>query len=67
MPKQNNEKPIKAFEIVFMGVWYYIEIMSEKKVEVYTETPKDTDSEKIENLIHYIKCEGFLSKEYLNS
>lgn len=66
MPK-NNKKPIKAFEIIFLGLWYYVEIMSEKKVDVYTEVPEDADEEKIENLVHYLKNEGFLSAEYLNS
>lgn len=64
---KHNEKPIKSFEITYLGDWYYVEIMSEKKVEVYTETPDNVVESKIENLVNYLRSEGFLSKEYLDT
>lgn len=64
MSNQHN-KPLKAFEMTFLGEWYYIEIVTDKKIEVYTESPEKADSERIDNLVRYLRAEGFLSKEYL--
>lgn len=57
--KMSKNKPVKSFEIVFQGIWYFVEIFTSKKVEVYTEHEKDVDEEKIKFLITYLKVEGF--------
>ena len=57
--KMSKNKPARSFEIVFLGTWYFVEIFSHKKIEVYTEKSEDTDEDKINQLINYLKLEGF--------
>ena len=59
MSKHKN-KPVKSFEIIFLGKWYFVEIYLQSKVEIYTETSKDIIAEEIQNLVNYLKLEGFL-------
>lgn len=58
--KMSKNKPIKSFEIVYLGMWYFVEIYSESRVEIFTENKKDIDEEKIQYLVKYLKVEGFL-------
>lgn len=62
MAKHTN-KPLKAFEIIFFGKWYYVEIYSQTKIEVYTESEEDLNEEEIKILVKYLKTEGFLSED----
>jgi hypothetical protein len=55
----SKNKPIKAFEIHYLGRWYYIEIYTSTKVEVYTEH-ENLKEEEIKHLVSYLKVEGFL-------
>lgn len=57
--KMSKNKPLKSFEIVYQGTWYFVEIFSLEKVEVYTENKKDIDEEQIKYLVKYLKYEGF--------
>lgn len=57
--KMSKNKPLKSFEIVYQGTWYFVEIFSTAKVEVYTENKEDIDEEQIKYLIKYLKVEGF--------
>ena len=66
MAKHKN-KPLKAFEIVFFGRWYYVEIYSQTKIEVYTETEEDLKEEEIKVLVKYLKTEGFMNLDLLNT
>lgn len=66
MAKHKN-KPLKAFEIVFFGRWYYVEIYSQTKIEVYTETEEDLKEEEIKVLVKYLKTEGFMNLDLFNT
>jgi hypothetical protein len=55
----SKNKPVKAFEIIYLGKWYYVEIYTSTKVEVYTEHENLKEHE-IKHLIGYLKVEGFL-------
>ena len=66
MAKYKN-KPLKAFEIIFFGRWYYVEIYSQTKIEVYTETEEDLKEEEIKVLVKYLKTEGFMSSDLFNT
>ena len=59
---KNKNKPVKSFEIVFLGKWYFVEAYTQSKVEIYTETSKDIVEEEIKNLVNYLKLEGFLDE-----
>lgn len=61
---KNKNKPIKSFEIVVLGEWYFVEIYSSTNIEVYTEN-SDIQQENIQKLIKYLKTEGFLELEGL--
>jgi len=63
---KNKSTPLRAFEIIFFGKWYYVEIFSQTKIEVYTETEEDLDEEEIKILVKYLKIEGFLDAELTN-
>jgi len=58
--KMSKNKPIKSFEIVYLGVWYFVEIFNFHKIEIYTENKEDIEENYITSLINYIKEEGFL-------
>lgn len=62
---KNKSKPLKAFEIIFFSKWYYVEIYSEKKIEIFTESEEDLKEEEIKLLVKYIKTEGFLDSEFM--
>ena len=55
----SKNKPVKAFEINYVGKWYYVEIFTPTKVEVYTEH-ENLKEDEIKHLIGYLKVEGFL-------
>ena len=57
--KMSKNKPIKSFEITYLGVWYFVEIFSPTKIEIYTESLDKIDEENIKYLISYLKTEGF--------
>lgn len=54
-----SKKPIKSFEIVYQGTWYFVEIFNKSKIEVYTENKKEINEEQIKFLINYLRVEGF--------
>lgn len=58
--KMFKNKPVKSFEIVYLGTWYYVEIFTENKIEIFTENKKTIDGKIISYLVHYISAEGFL-------
>lgn len=57
--KMSKNKPLKSFEITYQGIWYFVEIYTITKVEVYTENREDIDEDQIKYLIKYLKVEGF--------
>lgn len=61
---KNKNKPVKSFEITVLGEWYFVEIYSSTNIEVYTEN-SEIQEENIQNLIKYLKTEGFLELESL--
>lgn len=56
----NSKKPIKSFEITFFKKWYFVEVFSETKIEIYTENEKNIDEDQIKHLVKYLKLEGFI-------
>ena len=59
---KNKNKPVKSFEITFLGKWYFVEIHNLNKIEIYTESNKNIDKDKISSLVNYLKNEGFLDE-----
>lgn len=55
----SKNKPIKSFDIMYLGTWYFIEIYSQNKIEVFLENKKNLDENKITFLLRYLKSEGF--------
>ena len=56
----NSKKPIKSFEITFFNKWYFVEVFSETKIEIYTENEKNVNEDQIRHLVKYLKLEGFI-------
>lgn len=56
----SKSKPLKSFEIVYFKKWYFVEIFSETKIEIYTENEQDIDETQIRYLVKYLKEEGFI-------
>lgn len=56
----NSKKPIKSFEITYLNKWYFVEIFSISKIEIYTENEADIDEFQIKYLVKYLKEEGFI-------
>lgn len=59
----SKNKPIKSFEIVYLGVWYFVEIFTTTRIEIYTENQESIDETLIKYLVKYLKTEGFLDLE----
>lgn len=55
----SKNKPLKTIEITYQNIWYFVEIFSKSRIEVYTENKESINEDQIKYLIRYLKVEGF--------